>query len=124
MLDNGYQENDINEVFSYLASVNLNSDTLNKDTQSGQKFQLLSSKKKIINKRLLIILLISFVSFIVIISFALLFYFYYFKKKPEEVLNKMVSKINDIRSGEYWGEIKIDVANLPGLSQNNFSNPK
>ncbi len=51
-----------------------------------------------------------------------MFYFYYFKEKSEKVLNRTVSKINDIRSGEYEGEIKIDVTNLSGSSQNNFSN--
>jgi hypothetical protein len=102
LLQVGWQEQDIEEAFSSL-SINQTSQTPQTNISSFQPpFEQIPTKRK--NKKLIVIISI-IVLFLAVIGGGIFAYFNYFQS-PEKITQKMIEKLLEIKSLEYYGEIK------------------
>lgn len=116
LITNGWQASDIEEVFTSIDSQNqpsVQSPSGPSNPQPLQSFSTFPSQPQMkANKTLLAI--ISVIGMLVIGGGALA-YFYYFQS-PEKIVQRMATKLADVESLEYSGEIKaeVDASSLTG----------
>jgi len=101
LLANGWLSSDIEEAFNFLASPN---QPIMPNNLSSQSFFPQPSRG--LNKTLFIV--ISIIGGILIIGGGAFAYFNYFQS-PEKIVQKMITKLTEIKSLEYSGEIKTEV---------------
>lgn len=118
LMANGWQEADINEAFS---SMNYPSSSTPPDNIAAQQFSTTSQQPaRRINKTLLAV--ISILG-ILIIGGGVSGYFYYFRETPEKVIEKMTTRLTEVKTLEHQGEIKAEITTPDLLGGFNFMQP-
>lgn len=118
LVANGWQDADINEAF---VSINFPMTSAPPENIVAKEFSTISQQpERRINKTLLVI--ISILG-ILIIGGGAFGYFYYFRETPEKVIEKMRTRLTEVKTLEYQGEIKAKVTTSDLLGWGNFIQP-
>jgi len=101
LISQGWQQSDVNEGFSSIDSFNTSS-----QISSPQSFSTLPQQpERKGNKTLLAI--ISIIGALIIGS-GVFGYFYYFQETPEKVIEKMRTRLTEVKTLEYQGDVKTE----------------
>ncbi len=118
LMTKGWQETDINEAFT---SINSPMPPTPPENIPAQQFPTsFQQPERRVNKTL--VAAISILG-ILIISGGVFGYFYYFRETPEKVIEKMKTRLTEVKTLEYQGEIKAEVTTPDLLGKSNFMQP-
>jgi len=118
LISQGWQQSDVNEAF---VSINSPISPTPQENIATQQFSTMSQQPKPrINKALLVV--ISILG-ILIIGGGAFGYFYYLRETPEKVIEKMRTRLTEVKTLEYQGEIKAEVTTPDLLGGGNFMQP-
>jgi hypothetical protein len=116
LISQGWQQSDVNEGFSSIDSSNTSS-----QISSPQSFSTLPQQpERKASKTLLAI--ISIIG-VLIIGGGAFGYFYYFQETPEKVIEKMRTRLTEVKTLEYQGDIKAEITTPDLLGGGSFMQP-
>jgi len=118
LLANGWPEDDINEAF---VSINSPLSATPLENIAPQEFSTVSQQPEQ-RKNKILVAIVSLLGVLTIggVAFG---YFYYFQETPEEVIGKMIARLPEIKTLEFQGEIKAEIAKSDLLEGINFMPP-